>query len=97
MKKRRSFFYADFWCKPCDVYCSDKTKYMKHLMTAKHQKIGSKPSLFYAKIYDCSYCNFQCKKESDWNRHLNTKKHISTHYLPIKMAIITKQSMVFLV
>ncbi len=76
MKKRRSFFYADFWCKPCDVYCSDKTKYMKHLMTAKHQKIGRKPSLFYAKIYDCSYCNFQCKKESDWNRHLNTKKHI---------------------
>ena len=76
MKKRRSFFYADFWCKQCDVYCSDKTKYMKHLMTAKHQKIGRKPSLFYAKIYDCSYCNFQCKKESDWNRHLNTKKHI---------------------
>ena len=38
MKKRRSFFYADFWCKQCDVYCSDKTKYMKHLMTANTKK-----------------------------------------------------------
>jgi len=71
------FLGQNFFCNKCDVLCSDKTKFDRHLLTAKHQKRREKQRFFTPKIYDCSLCDFQCSKQYDWNRHVSTKKHIN--------------------
>ena len=71
------FFTPIFFCEACNVKCSDKTKFDKHLLTAKHQKCREKQRFFTPKIFDCSLCDFQCSKQSDWNRHIKTKKHLN--------------------
>ncbi len=71
------FFTPNFYCSKCDVLCSDKTKFDRHLSTAKHQKRREKQRFFTPKIFDCSLCDFECSKQSDWNRHIKTKKHMN--------------------
>ena len=62
------------FCEKCDVKCSSKSAYDRHILTAKHIDANKKIA---GLVFDCSFCNYHCKKLSDWNKHISTKKHIN--------------------
>lgn len=84
------FLGQNFYCSKCDVLCSDKSKFDRHLATAKHQKRREKQRFFTPKIFDCSLCDFQCSKQYDWNRHISTKKHMNNANVSEKISEKTK-------
>ena len=71
-----------YTCKNCLFECSEKSKYNRHLSTAKH-KIRNKLETKIApsennivQCFECIQCNYVTKKLSDYNRHLITKRHL---------------------
>lgn len=62
-------------CDKCDYKCSNKTKYGRHLTTAKHgqeiKKEQKKGLLFF-----CKKCDVECSSRYNFERHLSTQKHL---------------------
>jgi len=64
-------------CEFCDVTCSRKNDWNRHLLTAKHLK-NSTFSVSADTIkheYTCEKCDYTCNKPSLWEKHILTKKH----------------------
>jgi len=67
-------------CSYCNVICSRKNDWDRHLLTAKHKKwsildVSSFSAETEKTIYNCSKCNYNCHKQSLWEKHIHTKKH----------------------
>jgi len=64
-------------CELCDVKCSRKNDWDRHLLTAKHHKnskldvsaSSNKPE------FRCEKCDYVCSKLSLWEKHIETRKH----------------------
>ena len=70
----------EYECILCAFKCSDKSKYTRHLSTAKHQKGVQKQEIFEQGddcVFTCIACNFMCNYKSDYDRHMTTEKHMS--------------------
>ena len=71
----------EFYCKICDVYCSNKYKLKSHYTSTKHNmriqggEIGKKGGE--SGTYHCSICNFHSHRKDKLNNHYNTVKHIN--------------------
>jgi hypothetical protein len=68
-------------CELCDVLCSQKSDYDRHLLTRKHRKLmednekARKNGEKSASSFKCESCDVICIKKSDFDRHLLTQKH----------------------
>jgi len=80
MFEKTSLKTSNYECVTCAFICSAKSKYDRHLTTAKHLKMviqadnSEKPL---GELFKCIACNFMCKYKSDYDRHMLTDKHIS--------------------
>ena len=64
-------------CKFCDVICSRKNDWDRHVLTAKHQKnikLDDSANSNKAEFY-CEKCDYSCSKLSLWEKHIDTMKH----------------------
>ena len=70
-------------CKFCDVTCSRKNDWDRHLLTAKHIKHStfSVSADTTKHEYTCEKCDYTCNKLSLWEKHILTKtcRFISTN------------------
>jgi len=75
-EKSRSFYE----CKQCNVKCSKKNEWTRHLNTLKHQTLvlGNKQNEKKISVFYCETCDYECSYKSDWDRHINTGKHLET-------------------
>ena len=64
-------------CEFCDVTCSRKNDWDRHLLTAKHIKNStfSVSADTTKHEYTCEKCDYTCNKLSLWEKHILTKKH----------------------
>ena len=70
-KKEENHLY----CKSCDVLCSNKYNFQRHLLTAKHgQEIisGAKKE---QPLFQCKICSIMFTKKSNLKRHCQTQNH----------------------
>ena len=71
-----AIFYA---CEHCEVTCSRKNDWHRHILTAKHIKnttldvSANSPS----SNYKCNDCDYSCSDKYSWTKHIHTKKHKS--------------------
>jgi hypothetical protein len=80
MFEKTSLKTGNHECIICAFTCSAKSKYDRHITTAKHlkmvnqaEKVEKPPD----ELFRCIACNFVCKYKSDYDRHMLTDKHIS--------------------
>ena len=73
IKKRR---LAEFRCEHCDVQCYSEDFFQKHLQSAKHKQITSKPVSGDATTSNryCNTCNMSISK-TNWAKHCKSVKH----------------------
>jgi len=67
-----------FKCESCNFMCSTKSKYDRHLLTAKHLNATHIQPKKGPQSFNCEMCNLVCSKKSKYDRHLLTTKHINT-------------------
>ena len=60
----------EFLCEGCNIQCSKRSDWNRHIKTTKHVKQHTPVESF-----DCSNCNYSTNIKKDWEKHLNTKKH----------------------
>ena len=60
-----------FSCEKCQYVTYDKSNYMKHLKTNRHNRT----SLVEPRKYVCEPCSFITTSRGNHARHLNTQKH----------------------
>ena len=76
--RKSAHFYK---CESCDLICSKKTDYDRHLLTRKHRRItednekARKSVQKSAQFFKCELCDLICSKYSEYERHLLTRKH----------------------
>ena len=66
-------------CECCDVICSRKNDWDRHVLTAKHRKnvaLDVSANSNEAK-YSCDDCDYSCFGKYSWIKHIHTKKHKS--------------------
>jgi hypothetical protein len=66
-------------CDRCDVICSRKNDWDRHILTAKHRKnmaldVSANSTL---PKYTCDNCEYSCCDKYSWTKHIHTKKHKS--------------------
>lgn len=64
-------------CNFCDVKCSRKNDWDRHILTTKHQKnMKFDDSVSSNKIeFCCEKCDYSCSKLFLWEKHIDTTKH----------------------
>ena len=64
-------------CESCDVVCSRKNDWDRHLLTAKHHKNSKLDVSANSKNleFNCEKCDYTCSKLSLWEKHIGTRKH----------------------
>ena len=64
-------------CEYCDVICSRKNDWERHILTAKHQKRVSLDVSANSNVskYSCNSCDYSCFGKYSWTKHIHTKKH----------------------
>jgi hypothetical protein len=70
----------DYECIICAFKCSAKSKYTRHLSTARHRNLTQKQEIYEQNnggIITCVACNFTCKYNSEYDRHMLTEKHLN--------------------
>jgi hypothetical protein len=67
-------------CEYCNVTCSRKNDWDRHLLTAKHIKnsVLDGSAELQKTEYHCKKCDYLCNKRSLWEKHIYTKKHRQT-------------------
>ena len=69
---------SQYICETCVFTCSEKNKYTRHLLTAKHQnatKYNEQPIDSETEIFECLVCKYVTNRNSDYTRHLQTDIH----------------------
>jgi hypothetical protein len=68
-----------FLCEHCDVICSRKNDWNRHILTAKHRKNMDLSVSLNSSLpkYNCKNCGYSCQDKYSWMKHINTKKHKS--------------------
>lgn len=83
-KKKDKKGQAKFGCELCDYFTSHKTKYEKHLVTMKHERIildtkkGQKGEEKVEIQYICESCDYFTSHKTKYERHILTAKHKRT-------------------
>jgi hypothetical protein len=64
-------------CEYCDVICSRKNDWERHILTAKHRKNVSLDVSANSNVskYSCNSCDYSCCGKYSWTKHIQTKKH----------------------
>jgi hypothetical protein len=64
-------------CECCDVICSRKNDWDRHILTAKHRKNVSLDVSANSNVpnYSCNICDYSCFGKYSWTKHIHTKKH----------------------
>jgi len=71
---------SEYECTICAFTCSAKSKYDRHLSTARHLKLSKKAEKSekpIEELFRCVACNFVCSYKSKYDRHMITDKHIT--------------------
>ena len=69
-------------CEKCAFTCSEKSKYNRHLLTAKHQnatkcnEMQPVSDISENKVFECITCNYITHKQCNYTRHTLTNKHL---------------------
>ena len=76
-------------CEYCDVICSRKNDWERHVLTAKHRKnmaldVSANSS---SPKYYCNNCDYSCQDKYSWTKHIQTQKHKS-NFLDEKLSKI---------
>ena len=75
-KKRRGNSGNIFFCKKCDVECSNKYNYDRHLESVSHATKNEENEEDTEEFfYFCKKCDYSCSNKKNFERHLATRKH----------------------
>ena len=69
----RNQIITDLYCAKCETQCTNKEKWDKHILTAKHLK-EKEEELTEEQLY-CSKCRTQTHNKGEWEKHCKTNKH----------------------
>lgn len=67
-KRKQVKVEKKFYCNECQLACSDKTSFERHMNSMKH-----KPERYVK--YECVPCHYLTKGKASYGRHMRTKKH----------------------
>ena len=62
---------VNYTCEQCEFETIDKTKYKRHMLSARHLAGGPNKT-----PYDCECCNFSTKNKTVYTNHMACKKHL---------------------
>jgi hypothetical protein len=63
-----------YTCLLCDFTSMDKSKYSRHILTKKHDRL--KNAACEDLYYSCQLCNYTTYKKSNYDQHITSNKHI---------------------